>query len=370
MISQGANGAGPQLPVSRHACDLRGFIRRLDEAGCLVRITKAVDWKFEIGKITRERLTPLLFENVVDYPEQRVFTNGLCHASAISFALGLDLGNDRRALLEEVKNRIRKPIKPIVLQTGPVLENVVETRNVNLLALPVPWWNARDGGRYLGTWHINVTEDPNTGLRNVGVYRMQLLGGRRASVSASPGSHLSQHFAKAVRQNRPLPMAMAIGVSEILMMAAAAAYPAGMDEYELAGGLQQEPIKLVQCRTVNLCVPAHAEIVIEGFLRTDTRVEDGPYFDYSGKMDTNPCAFLFDATGVMFRNNPIFRGSSVGVPGAEDHQLFAFLAEFGLVDFHGSRFKKKLQNALLRNHLFRAFQFAGKLGALNKNANY
>jgi 4-hydroxy-3-polyprenylbenzoate decarboxylase len=193
---------------------------------------------------------------------------------------------------------------------------------------------------------------------------MQLLGPRQATVSASPRSHLSQHFAKAEKEGRPLPMAVAIGASEAVVMAAAAAYPDGMDEFDLAGGLQQEAVQLIPCQTVNLEVPAHSEIVIEGLIQPGGRVQDGPYFDYTGKPNTNPDAFLFEATQLMFRNNPIFRGTSIGVPGAEDHQLFAFLAELNLVDFHGSRVKHLVQGLLLKQKLFRAFQFVGKMGAL------
>ncbi|MGB0103955.1 MAG: UbiD family decarboxylase [Candidatus Sulfotelmatobacter sp.] len=255
------------------------------------------------------------------------------------------------------------PVKPRLVETAPVLDNIVHAREVDLLKLPVPRWSNHDGGRYLGTWHINVTKDPEAGSRNIGVYRMQLLGPKHATVSASPGSHLSQHFARAEKEGRPLPMAVAIGVSEAVVMAAAAAYPDGMDEYELAGGLQQEPVQLVRCQTVNLEVPAQSEIVIEGLIQPGVRVQDGPYFDYTGKPNTNPNAFLFEATQLMFRSNPIFRGTSIGVPGAEDHQLFALLAELKLRDFHGSRVKRLVQDLLLKRRLFRTFQLAGKLGA-------
>ena len=159
-------------------------------------------------------------------------------------------------------------------------------------------------------------------------------------------------------------MAVAIGVSEAVIMAAAAAYPDGMDEYDLAGGLLQEAVPLVQCQTVDLEVPAQSEIVIEGLIQPGVRVQDGPYFDYTGKTNTNPNAFLFEVTQLMFRSNPIFRGTSIGVPGAEDHQLFAFLAELNLVDFHGSRVKQVAQNLLLKQRLFRTFQFVGKIGSV------
>ncbi len=322
-----------------------------------------VDWRFEIGRIARSRRVPLLFENIKDYPGARVFTNGLCSPKTIAQALSLGSFHAQRNLLEAEK-RAANPIKPKLVETAPVLENIVEGGKVDLLKLPVPHWSNRDAGRYLGTWHINVTKDPETGSRNVGVYRMQLLGPKQATVSVSPRSHLARHFKKAEKEGQALPMAVAIGVSESVLMAAAASYPEDLDEFDLAGGLQKEAVQLLRCKTVDLEVPANSEIVIEGFIQPGVRVQDGPYFDYTGKTNTNPRAFLFEATRLMFRDDPIFRGTSIGVAGAEDHQLFAFLAKLNLVDFHGSRLKQALQNTLLRHRRFRAFQLSGKTGAV------
>ena len=360
------SSAWPSPPQERsgETADLRHFIQVLDDAGRLVLVKEEVDWKFEIGRMTGESRRPLLFENVKGYPGQRVFTNGLCDTAAIGLALGLKCGTTRKTLIAEAKKRMAAPVKPTLVDTGPVMENIVQASDVDLLKLPVPRWSNHDGARYLGTWHLNVTKDPETGSRNVGVYRMQLLGPKQATVSASPRSHLARHFARAEKEGRPLPMAVAIGVSEAVVMAAAAAYPDEMDEYELAGGLQQVPVRLIPCRTINLEVPAHSEIIIEGLIQPGIRVQDGPYFDYTGISNTNPNAFLFEATQLMFRGNPIFRGTSIGVPGAEDHQLFAFLADLDLVDFHGSRLKQLVQHFLLLGRLFRTFQFVGRLGPI------
>ena len=244
------------------------------------------------------------------------------------------------------------------------MENAVVSDSIDLLRLPVPQWHPQDAGRYIGTWHINVTKDPETDIRNIGVYRMQVLGPRQATVSTSPKSHLALHVAKAEKQGKGLEMAVAIGVSEAVVIAAAASYPYGLDEYELAGALQQESVQLIACQTVALEVPAASEIVLEGVIRPGIRVTDGPYFDYAGKTNTNPNAFLFEVNRLMFRNEPIFRGASVGLAGGEDHQLFAFLAALGLVNFHGRRSRQVIQNQLLRTRLFRAFQFVGRVGGL------
>ncbi len=256
--------------------ELRKFIRLLSRHGLLERVRQPIDWKYELGQVTRDAGGPQLFENVKGYPGQRVFTNGLSGISAISLALGLDPTMPRSKVVREAAKRVANPIEPVLVDSAPILENVVEGEEINFLSLPVPQWSQQDGDRYLGTWHVNISRDPETRSRNVGIYRMQVLGPRHATVSASPRSHLARHFAAAERQDRPLEMAVAIGVSETLMIAAAAAYPTDRDEYDLAGGLQCDPVKLIRCATVDLEAPADAELVIEGRLIPGKRVQDGP----------------------------------------------------------------------------------------------
>ncbi len=341
--------------------DLREFIQVLSTEGLLRRVDREVDWRFEVGEMARTNQTPLLFEKIKDYPGQRIFTNGLSSIASIGLALGLRPEIGRKAIVREAARRAAAPIKPRVVDAGPVLENVVQGPQINFLDLPVPHWSKQDGGRYLGTWHINASRDPETGSRNVGVYRMEVLGPNQATLSTSPRSHLGRHVALAEKAGRPLEMAVAIGTSEAVMMAAAAGCPYGFDEYDLAGGLAGEAIQLVKCGTVNLEVPADAEIVIEGLIKPRVRVQDGPYFDYVGTPNTSPEAFLFEATRLMFRNSPIFRGTAVGMPGAEDQQLFSLLAELGLFDFHASTPRRLIQAQLVKRRFFRAFQSVGRV---------
>ena len=342
--------------------NLRSFIQQLDNAGQLRRISSPVDWKYELGQLTRKELTPLLFENVKDYPGQRVFTNGLIHRGTIAMALGFAASTGRKDLLREVRSRISAPVTTAHVQSGPVFENIWTGDEIDLLKLAVPHWNKSDAGRYIGTWHVNISRDPDDHSYNLGVYRMQVLSSRKATISTSPKSHLGIQFAKAEALGKPLEVAVAIGVSEAVFIAAAAGYPCGKDEYELAGALQQKPVELVECQTIGVEVPANSEIVIEGFLRPGIRVMDGPYFDYAGKATSNPRAYLFEVSRIACRNNPIFRGAVVGYPQAEDIQLFSLLSEVGLFDFHGSRLRRALQILFLKEGLFRTFQLAGRIG--------
>jgi UbiD family decarboxylase len=301
----------------------------------------------------------LLFENIKGYAGYRVFTNGLIAATGIATALGFDPRTPVAELVVAAKKRLKEPIAPKRVGNGPVMENVLPASVIDLFEFPVPQWSKYDGGRYLGTWHLNISRDPETGARNAGVYRMQLLGPKRATISAAPNSDLGRHAAKAEAKKQELPVAVVIGAPEATVIAGAAC-PKGMDEFELAGALEQRPVELMECG--HLEVPARAEIVIEGFVIPGERVQDGPYLEYYGRPSINSRAFLFEATRVMHRDKPIFRGAAIGKPGAEDHQLFAFLAQLGLVNFHGSRLRQIAQNYLWKRRSFEAVQKVGRLG--------
>lgn len=361
--SSGGNATPLGAPLT-DVLDLRAYIRTLEQAGRLIRVQESVDWNLGIGRWTRSTRKPLLFENVEGYAGQRVLTNGLADPICIGLALGFGSGIPYRQVIAEVGKRLATPIPPKFVTTGPVLENFVPAGEIDLLRLPVPQWSKCDAGRYIGTWHLNISRDPETGKRNVGVYRMQVLGPRQATISASPGSDLARQVAHAEAIDVALPVAVAIGAPEAAVIAAGAACPAGMDEFEMAGAFHQSALDVIAWG--NLEIPASSEIAIQGFIHPGIRVQDGPYLDYYGRANTNPNAFLFEATGMTYRNHPIFRGSAIGQAGAEDHQLFAFLAQLRLVDFHGSRVKQKVQNFLWKRRAFSAVQIAGKLGATLK----
>ncbi|HKS81696.1 MAG TPA: UbiD family decarboxylase [Candidatus Acidoferrales bacterium] len=341
--------------------ELRNFIESLAREGLLQRVQQLLDWNLEIGEMTRQNQVPLLFENIKDYPGQALFTNGLSSFASVRLALRLAPALSRSAVIRKTIERMASPIPPVIASSGPAQEIIIPGPQIDFLKFPIPRWSGQDSGRYIGTWHINVTRDPDTGIRNLGVYRMQVLGPNRATVSTSPKSHLSHHFAKAEKEGKPLEMAVAIGVSESIVMAAASGYPLGSDEYDLAGALEEESVSLIRCGSVNLEVPATSEIVIEGFLQPGVRVQDGPYFDYAGKPTVNAHAYVFQATRLSHRKNPIFRGAAIGRPGAEDQQLFSVLSELNLFDFHGSRLRQKLQAQLIKRKMFKCFQYVGRI---------
>ena len=347
--------------------ELREFISTLEKYGYLRKISHPVNWKYEIGEIVRQNHTqPLLFENIADYPGCRLFTGGFSRIDYLGINLGLKMPVNRKSLLAHLRKGLEKPIESVYVQCCPdCLYKAAD--EVNLHDLPVPWWNPLDGGRYIGTWHLNITKDPFTGKRNAGVYRMQILGKNQTTVSASEKSHLAMHMKNAERLGKDLEMAMAIGEDELLGLAAATSVPFGYNEVSFAGALRGEGVKLRQCKEIALEVPLEAEYVIEGKLKCRTRVKDGPYLDYAGKPAINPAAYLFEVRSISSRVDAIFRGMAVGRVGAEDHQLFSILSALNLVDFHGSALRQRVQNFFLRYRMFSLFQLSGRFSAMVKS---
>ncbi|MBI4317782.1 MAG: UbiD family decarboxylase [Chloroflexi bacterium] len=311
--------------------DLREFIGVLEEKDELKRIPLEVHWKYEIGGWVRKTMDlrpkgpALLFENLKGHNrDYRILCAAVDSYPRFALALGLDAATPVKEIIGAYKERLHKPIKPIMVSTGPVKENVHTGDDVDLLEFPVPWWTPRDGGRYIGTWHGNVTKEPATGVRNVGMYRVMIHDKRHAGVGFLPSKEIAQHFAEMERQGRPLEMAVVIGADETIPMVASASFPPAVDEYDMAGGLREAPIALVKCETVDLEVPANAEIVLEGHILPFERKEEGPLSEHTGyhgggvRMRT-----VFEVTAICHRNQPILRGALLGKPITENHTLHA-----------------------------------------------
>jgi 4-hydroxy-3-polyprenylbenzoate decarboxylase len=309
--------------------DLRAFIAELEKRSLLKRVSAEVDWEYEIAGWLRKAADingpkpALLFENIKGYSsDYRLFSGGAVSYPHVALALGLDPGTTPKEIINVYKERLKRPLPPRLVKDGPVKENVHVGNDVNVLEFPVPWWTPRDGGRYVGTWHGNVTKNPVTGTRNVGMYRVQVLDEKRCGVGFLPFSHMGHHFAQSQGAGKPLEMAIVIGADETIPMVAATGIPPGKDEFEAAGGLREEPMDLVKCATVDLEVPANAELVVEGFVSPDERVPEGPFGEHTGYhgggVRMRP---VFHVTGIMHRSRPIFRGALLGQPITEFHVM-------------------------------------------------
>jgi len=303
--------------------DLREFIERLRLEGELAEISTEVDWRYEIGGIVRKNLDTkgpaLLFKKIKDYSSP-LFTCGVSTYPRLSLALGLSADLSLQEIISEFRKRIKKPIKANHVKIGSCKENILQGDKVNLFRFPVPLWQEGDGGRYLGTWHGVITKDPETGWTNGGMYRVMVHDQKTLGILIARDQHIGLHYEKNRRINQAMPVAIVIGMDPVLPLTFLTPLPAQKDEYDLAGGLRGQAIDLVKCETIDLDVPASAEMVIEGEIPPDERRVEGPFGEwmghYGGKPGPRP---IIHVHCITHRNDPIFRGTLEGKPVNEDH---------------------------------------------------
>lgn len=307
--------------------DLRDWIGYLDSKGQLKRITAQVDWNEELGTITRKVSSKggpaLLFENIKDYPKagslcSRLFTNGVASRQRLAMALGMPLDSGDRAMTSALKERYKRRVEPKKVKSGPVKENIITGKDIDLFQLPVPKWNVLDGGRYIITSASVVTMDPDTGIMNVGTYRGMVGKKNTIPVNLVASAHWGHHFAKYQALGKEMPVAVVYGWDPTLLIASSAPlnHP-GCSEYDIVGAMREAPVELVKCENSDLWVPASAEIVVEGKISDDpaTFEMEGPFAEYTGYYGGEALPRpVIRVECITHRNDPIFRGGVEGAP--------------------------------------------------------
>jgi 4-hydroxy-3-polyprenylbenzoate decarboxylase len=255
-----------------------------------------------------------LFESVPGYdPHRRVLVNMLETIERTAVTLNMPSNLRTIPFIGLLRDKLRnlKPIQPEIVSTGPVLENVEENGSVDMFKFPVPRWHENDGGRYLGTAHLVVTRDPETGVENVGCYRVMLQDRDKLGLYISPGKHGRIHFEKAMRSGKPFPVAMVFGQHPLLFIAASQAVPFGVNEYDWASGILNEPIKVVKAPLTQLHIPAAGEIAIEGEIIPGEALPEGPFGEWPGYYASARRAEPFvRVQAVYHRRDPIICGAA------------------------------------------------------------
>lgn len=300
--------------------DLRDFIAKCEQVGDVQRINQEVDWNLEAGAITRrccELSAPApFFQKIKDYPEgYRLLGAPLATLRRLAIAMELDPDSSFREIMDVYMKRSR-PIKPRLVKDGPCKENVLLGDDVDLYKFPAPLIHDGDGGRYISTWHIIVTKDPDSDWVNWGMYRQMIHTKNTLGGLLTPAQHIGMIFRnKYEARNVPMEFAVAIGTEPITAIVGAAPVPAGVSEADIVGGIRGEPIDLIKCESVDLEVPATSEIVIEGEVKPHERKVEGPFGEYGGyvAIPSLPRA-VYRVKTVTHRHNPILPMSCMGTP--------------------------------------------------------
>jgi 4-hydroxy-3-polyprenylbenzoate decarboxylase len=300
--------------------DLREFIATLEAHDKLYRVDRPIDkdrelqplvrWQYRGGIPEHERRA-FLFQNVVDGRGHRyrgsVLVGGLA-GSADIYALGLQCGPDDVA--DRWNAAMNKPIPPRLVDRGLVQEEIHLgdrlLEHEGFLEFPVPISTpGYDNGPYITAGHW-VTKDPDTGQRNVGNYRGLIKGPGLCGLFVGNPQDLTAHWEKCRKRGLPLEVAIVIGAVPALSYTAAQKVPPELDELALAGGLMGEAIPIVKCQTVDLEVPATAEIVLEGRVSTEFLEEEGPFGESMGYVDLRTLSPFMELTAVTHRHDPIW----------------------------------------------------------------
>ncbi|MGB6539228.1 MAG: UbiD family decarboxylase [Xanthobacteraceae bacterium] len=310
--------------------DLRGWIGALEAAGELHTVAAEVDSNIELGTVARLAQGPgtgpaLLFDNIRNYGKnarcRRLFTGGLSNSRRIAMMLGLSPDTHPRELVKTCRTVFTETIAPRIVDSGPVKEHIVKGNDIDLGEFPVPQWNRIDGGRYILTYAGVVSKDPDSGVMNVGVYRGMVAGKNKIPILIWRAQHIGHHVT-AWREagHKEMPIAAALGWEPSLPFVGGSPVPKGVCEYDVIGAIRGEPVELVKCETVDLYVPASAEIVIEGYLQLDpaTYTMEGPFAEFTGYVagDRSPKPTI-RVTAITHRSDPILRGTIEGsLPGS------------------------------------------------------
>jgi 4-hydroxy-3-polyprenylbenzoate decarboxylase len=317
--------------------NLREFISRLENEGELVRVSKPISPVLEITEIADRTIKAsgpaLLFEHPVgsDIP---VLINAMGSPKRMALALGVnsldEIAHEIENLLRmEVPNGIMDKLRlipkygrlagfmPKLVSVGACQEIVLTNDDASLDALPILQCWPGDGGRFI-TLPMVFTKDPHTGMRNVGMYRMQVYDSRTTGMHWHPQKVGARHYAEYERLGRRMEVAVALGGDPAITYSASAPLPEDFDEMVFAGFLRKRPVEMVRCKTVDLEVPAESEIVIEGYVDPHERRLEGPFGDHTGYYSL-PSEFpVFHVTGITMRKSPIYPATIVGRPPMED----------------------------------------------------
>lgn len=325
--------------------NLQAFIEALDKAGELVRISTYVNPHLEIAEITdRVSKMPgggkaLLFENTgYDFP---VLMNAYGSEKRMCMALGVDKLNDITKEIEDLFKLLSAPKEGLLdkLKLLPKLgqfaswmpkvrkgrgecQDVIITDSPDIGKLPVITCWPKDGGPFV-TLPVIHTKDPNTGHRNVGMYRMQVFGPQLTGMHWHKHKVSARHFAEYKKLNKRMPVAVALGGDPAYAYSATAPLPENVDEYMLAGFLRKKKVELVPCITQpDIEVPADADFIIEGYVDpSDELIWEGPFGDHTGYYSLPDWYPRFHITAITHKKNAVYPATIVGIPPQEDAWL-------------------------------------------------
>ena len=313
--------------------NLSEHLEALEKAGKLTRVRSEINKDTELHALIRlqflglpeEKRTAFLFENIVDSRGKKYwmpYVVGCAAASREIYAIGMMCEPDQIA--DKWLHAQTHPIPPKLVASGPVQEVVYteeEIKKEGITMLPIPISTPGfDNAPYTSASNW-ITKDPETGVRNVGNYRGQVKAPDRFGVFPGLGQGGRIHWEKCRAKGIPLQAAMVLGAPPNISYVAISKFAEDVDELAIAGGLAGEPVEVVKCKTVDLEVPAHAEIIVEGIIPTDSLEPEGPFGEMTGYMASRELSPYMNVTCITHRKNPVCQGFISQFPPSESSKI-------------------------------------------------
>jgi 4-hydroxy-3-polyprenylbenzoate decarboxylase len=319
---------------------LKDFLSRLEREGEVVRIKEKVSPILEITEIT-DRVCKsggggkaILFENV-EGSDAPVLINAFGSKRRMAMALGVedveDIAGDIQGLIEiKPPANLLEKIKflpklfeishyppKIITGSAPCQEVILTGDDIALFKFPILKCWPLDGGRFI-TLPVVFTKSLNNGKRNVGMYRMQVYDKRTTGMHWHIHKDSAAHYDEYRKAGKRMEVAVAIGTDPVVTYSATAPLPYGVDELLFAGMIRKKGVELVKCKTIDMEVPAAAEIILEGYVEPNELREEGPFGDHTGYYSLKGNYPVFHITAITHRKNPIYFTTVVGKPPMED----------------------------------------------------
>ena len=315
--------------------DIQELIQILEKADELKRVKTEVDVDLEIAEILRRVMygngPAILFENVKGY-DIPVLGNAFGSVKRLELALETtDFSEIGQRIADMTKMEIPKGVFnklkklpelskmsdsfPNLEKSGPVTEIIDSEPTFD--KIPILKSSPNDAGRFI-TFGLTATKHPETGVRNLGVYRIQIIDEKHALMHWQKHKRGAQHEMLSKNKGSKIEAAIIIGSEPATVFSAVAPVPEGLDKYLFAGITRKKGINTVKCKTVDIEVPANAEIVLEGFVDSSDIRDEGPFGDHTGYYTPKEPYPTFTLTGIMQRKNPVYLTTVVGKPILED----------------------------------------------------
>lgn len=313
------------------------YIETLETIGKLHRVKTEVDTNLEIAEIMRRMMysgnsPAILFENVKGY-DIPVLGNAFGTMDLLKTALNLsDFREIGKRITDLTKLKIPSNLfdklkmlprlselgeyAPKYVESGAVTE-IIEKEKANLYSLPILKSFPDDAGKFI-TFGLTITKHPETGIRNIGVYRIQIVNEKKAIMHWQTHKRGAQHYEIMKEYCKPIETAIVIGTDPSTIFSGIAPVPEGMDKFFFSGIVRKKGVKLVKCKTVDLEIPANSEIVLEGYVDPNEMRIEGPFGDHTGFYTPPEPYPTFNLTCMMRRKNPIYLTTVVGKPVLED----------------------------------------------------